>query len=124
MYNVQPGVNIDYANGSSELADQTVYSDDIIPFATINPSDSNPDLMYEISKQLELLFANQKNNADYTSMMNELGTVADEARNVSGNKEWQVYSNLKQYQYKYLQVLSEYVPQLLSKETFFNSVFK
>ena len=106
------------------MADQTVYSDDIIPFATINPGDSNPDLMYEISKQLELLFVDQKSNIDYKAMMNELDSVADEARNVSGNKDWQVYSNLKQYQYKYLQVLSEYVPKLLAKETFFNSVFK
>lgn len=124
LYNVQPGVNIDYANGSSELADQTVYSDDIIPFATFNPSDSNPDLMYEISKQLELLFVEQQNSADYTSMINELSSVADEARNVTGNKDWQVYSELKQCQYKYLQVLSEYVPKLLAKESFFSSVFK
>lgn len=124
LYNVQPGVNIDYANGKSELADQTVNSGDIIPFSTINPSDSNPDLMYEINKQLELLFADQKNNADYASLMNELGTVADEARNVSGNKDWQVYSALKQCQFKYVQVFSEYVPKLLAKEAFFNSVFK
>lgn len=124
LYNVQPGVNIDYANGKSELADHTVNADDIIPFATINPSDSNPDLMYEINKQLELLFADQKNNVAYTTMINELDCVADEARNVSGNKEWQRYSALKQCQYKYVQVLSEYVPKLLAKEEFFNSVFK
>ena len=124
LYNVQPGVNIDYANGKSELADQTIYADDIIPFATINPSDSNPDLMYEIGKQLELLFANQKNSADYTSMMNELDSVADEARNVSGNNDWQIYSKLKQYQYQYLQVLSEYVPRLLANEDFFTSAFQ
>lgn len=123
LYNVQPGVNIDYANGSSELADQTVFSDDIIPFATINPSNSNPDLMYEISKQLELLFANQKNNIEYKTMMNELDSVADEARNVSGNKDWQVYSKLKQYQYEYLQILSVYIPKLLANENFFKSAF-
>lgn len=124
LYNVQPGVNIDYANGKSELADQTIYADDIIPFSTVNPSDSNPDLMYEISKQLELLFANQKNSADYTSMMNELDSIADEARNVSGNNDWQIYSKLKQYQYKYLQVLSTHVPKLLANEEFFISTFK
>lgn len=87
-------------------------------------SDSNPDLMYELGKQLELLFANQKNSADYTSMINELDSVADEARNVSGNNDWQIYSKLKQYQYQYLQVLSEYVPRLLANEDFFTSAFQ
>lgn len=120
LYNVQPGVDIDYANGSSKLADQTINSDDFIPFAVDNPSDSNPDLMYEIRKQLELLFADQKNNSDYTAMMNELDSVADAARNVSGNKEWQVYSELKQRQYEYLQVITQYVPRLLSSEKFFH----
>lgn len=123
LYNVQPGVDIDYANGSSKLADQTINSDDFIPFAVNNPSDSNPDLMYEIRKQLELLFADQKNNSDYTSMMSELDSVADAARNVSGNKDWQVYSELKQRQYEYLQVLTQYVPKLLSNEKFFTSAF-
>ena len=123
LYNVQPGVDIDYANGSSKLADQTIYADDFIPFAVDNPGDSNPDLMYEIRKQLELLFENQKNNSDYTTMMNELDSVADAARNVSGNKEWQVYSELKQRQYEYLQVLTQYVPKLLSNEKFFTSAF-
>lgn len=80
--------------------------------------------MYEISKQLELLFENQKNSADYTSMMNELESVADEARNVSGSNDWQIYSKLKQYQYKYLQVLSTHVPKLLANEEFFKSVFR
>lgn len=123
LYNVQPGVNIDYANGSSKLADNTIESDDFIPFAVDNPSETNPDLMYEIRKQLELLFANQKNNSDYTAMMSELDSVADAARNVSGNKDWQVYSELKQRQYEYLQVLTQYVPKLLSNEKFFTSAF-
>lgn len=123
LYNVQPGVNIDYANGSSELADQTVHSDNMIPFATLNPNDSNPDLMYEIIKQLEILFADQKSTADFKAMMDELESVADEARNVSGDKDWKIYSELKQCQYKYLDVLSEYVPKLLANEKFFRSAF-
>lgn len=123
LYNVQPGVNIDYANGSSELADHTVSSDDIIPFAMLNPSDSNPDLMYEIIKQLEILFADQKSTADFKAMMDELESAADEARNVSGDKDWKVYSKIKQCQYKYLDVLTEYVPKLLANEKFFRSAF-
>lgn len=123
LYNVQPGVDIDYANGSSKLADDTIHSDDFIPFAVDNPSKNNSDLMYEIREQLEILFVNQKNNSDYTTMMGELDLVADAARNVSGNKDWQVYSALKRHQYEYMQVLIQYVPKLLSNEKFFTSAF-
>ena len=124
LYNVQPGINIDYSNGKSELADQTVHTDDIIPFATVNPSDSSPDLMYEIEKHLERLFANQQRSSEYSAMMNDLATIATAARNVSGEKDWQVYSKLKQYQYEYVSKLSEYVPRLLEKEAFFQSAIK
>ena len=124
LYNVQPGVNIDYANGSSERADEIFGKDNVLPFATMNPSGKNPDLMFEISKQLEILFEDQKNSSDYKVMMDELERIADEARSVSGDKEWKVYSELKKYQYEYVEKLSEYVPKLLSNEKFFNSVFK
>ena len=124
LYNVQPGVDIDYANGSSERADEIYGNDNVLPFATSNPSNANPDLMFEISKQLEILFKNQKKSNDYKSMMNDLELIADEARNVSGDKDWKVYSELKKYQYEYVEKLSEYVPKLLSNEKFFNSVFK
>ena len=123
LYNVQPGVDIDYANGSSERADEIFGNDNVLPFATSNPSNSNPDLMFEISKQLEILFKNQKNSSDYKSMMNDLELIADEARNVSGDKDWKVYSELKQYQYEYVEKLTEYVPKLLANEKFFKSVF-
>jgi hypothetical protein len=79
--------------------------------------------MYEISKQLEILFADQKSTADFKAMMDELESAADEARNVSGDKDWKVYSKIKQCQYKYLDVLTEYVPKLLANEKFFRSAF-
>lgn len=57
-------------------------------------------------------------------MMLELDSIANEARNISGNEGWKVYANLKQYQYDYLQALAEYVPKLLANEEFFTSAFK
>lgn len=123
-YNVQPGVDISYENGKNELADKTLNNNDILPFAIVNPNDQNPDLMYEISKQLEILFVGQKESANYKDMMRELQTVADEARNVGGMKKYEVYSALKEKQYDYMEVLSAYVPKLLSNEKFFKSAFK
>ena len=57
-------------------------------------------------------------------MMNELNLIADEARNVNGNKDWQIYAELKQYQYDFVEKLIEYVPGLLANESFFKAAFK
>lgn len=124
LYNVQPGIDINYANGTSELADQTIGAIGIIPFATSGAGDKNPDLMYEIMKHLEVLFSKQKSSAEYKSMMNDLKQIADEARNVGGNKDWQIYGKLKKCQYDFVEKLIEYVPELFAKESFFKAAFK
>lgn len=123
LYNVQPGVDINYANGKSKLADETIDANGIIPFVTDIPSACNPDLMFEIRSQLEILFINQKDTAEYKAMINDLDLIADEARTVGGDKSWKVYAELKQYQFDYMEILCEYVPKLLAKESFFRSAF-
>ena len=125
-YNVQPGVELNYANGENAVSDITFGANDIIPFAVTNPSDSNPDLIYEINKHLAILFDAQKNSSTYTSMINSITTIANEARAVGnhGENSAKCYILLKEYQYKYFDVLKSYVPLLLNKEEFFNSVFK
>ena len=123
-YNVQPGVDIDYSNGSSVIADCTVDNDYFIPFAINGADDSNPDLMWEIKDQLQILFAGQANNSEYTLMMHELENIETQARNVKGVKDWEVYKNLKPLQHSYMETLTEYVPRLLQNEKFFKEVFQ
>ena len=122
IYNVQPGININYANGDNYLADETINSKEIISFANVNPK-RNPDLMYEIEKQLEILFDGQKETKKYQDMMDKLDGVARKARSSGGMSDWKIYSKAKEYQYDYMNVLSEYVPELLKNEVFFKSVF-
>lgn len=123
IYNVQPGVNIDYANGSSERADLVFGQDKIIPFAMYNASDKNPDLMYEIGQELEILFSEQKESTQYRNMMNELTIIENETRRISGNKDVKGYQKLKEQQYKYVDCLSKYIPKLLKNEEFFSNKF-
>lgn len=130
-YNVQPGVKINYANGDNELSDLTIGAEVILPFATNNPSDSNPDLIYEINKHLAILFEDQKSSATYNTMMNDITSIAVEARALSnqydnndGGNKAKNYVFLKSLEYKYLEVLKSYVPKLLEKEEFFMSAFK
>lgn len=125
-YNVQPGVHVNYVTGDNELSDITFGADNILPFAVNNPSDQNPDLIYEMNKHLLILFEDQKNTGIFNSLKTELDSIAINARNVGAKGETpaKCYIDLKQYEYKYMEALKTYVPILLSKEEFFNSTFK
>ena len=124
-YNVQPGFDINYANGNNSVSDSTIGVKNILPFAVNNPSDNKPDLIYEMDKHLEILFEDQKNTSTYTSMINSITTIANEARAVGnhGENAASCYIALKEYQYEYFDVLKSYIPLLLNKEDFFKSAF-
>lgn len=124
-YNVQPGVDINYENGKSELSDVTFGSEYVIPFAIYNASENKPDLMYEINKHLDVIFEDQKRSATYISMENEIMEIADEARMVGFNDDNSAkdYIVLKKYEYKYFEILKSYVPMLLRRELFFTKTF-
>ena len=125
-YNVQPGVDLNYVTGDNELSDTTFLAENILPFAVFNANDGNPDLIYEMSRHLAMLFADQKNTSTYSAMMNQITTIANEARAVGyhGENAAQCYIALKEYQYQFFSVLRTYVPLLLARESFFTSAFK
>ena len=124
-YNVQPGIRINYATGENELSDLTVEAENILPFAVANPSDNNPDLIYEMNKHLEILFEDQKSSGIYASLMNDINSIAVGARSLDkdGYSTAQYYVSMKKKEYEYLDALKSYVPKLLEKEDFFSSVF-
>ena len=119
---MQPQVAIDYSTGENFFSDESNY----IPFAVINPSDNNRDLIFEMNKHLAILFEDQKETGTYISMMNDLNAIANEARaalNSSGS-DTEIRKILDKCQYEYFNVLKTYVPKLLEKEDFFNKTFK
>ena len=84
--------------------------------------------MFKIREELEVLFENEKNKKEYRAFDEALKRIENEARSAVANntdaKDWKTYMALKEDQYSYLKVLSEYIPKLLAKKTFFKSVFK
>lgn len=126
-YNVQPGIDINYLNGNNQVSDTLFEKDGCLPFSVFNASDSNPDLLYEMNKHLEILFKDQQSSSTYSSMMDTFATIADKARNLesgSYKNKMQYYVDLKQIQYEYFGALKSYVPLLLAEEPFFKSAFK
>lgn len=126
-YNVQPGIDINYISGKNELADKIYDVGNAIPFAVNNPSDDNPDLIYEMNKHLEILFGDQKdsNSSIYTMLMGDINSIAYEARSLGkiDEKPAQKYLKMKECEYKYFQTIKMYVPMLLKNEDFFNKTF-
>ena len=125
LYNVQPGVDINYRNGENTLSDRTVDSSAILPFAKSDPNSDDPDLIFAIEEQLDTLFGDQYESLTYISMKSDLEARAIEARN-SGfytDRQAKTYIEAKDIQYRYFQVLKAYVPLLLANEGFFASVF-
>lgn len=126
LYNVQPGVELNYSNGENKLSDCLYGESNVLPFAVYNANDNNPDLMYEMRKHLEIIFADQENSKGYDRMIADLSEVEDDARKSLSKTENDRanYIELYKYKYEYYNVLKKYVPKLLKKEKFFKNTFK
>lgn len=122
-YNIQPGVNISYTNGSSRKLDITSDGKYIIPFASFNGRNTI-NLIDEMNNHLELLFRDQKNSEIYGTLQREIKGIFIKDKDIQGNESLSDYLSIKVYAYKYLEVLKKFVPELLKKESFFNSVFQ
>ncbi len=128
-YNIQPGIEIDYSDGKSSVLELNSYDTDKIMFAKYNASETDPDLIFEIDKYLDVIFEDQKNSFSYSSLKNKIKMIANEARNY----EWKFKNGEKNKQEYYLNysgclsklynTLKLYVPELLLKEEFFGNVF-
>ena len=126
LYNVQPGVDLDYTTGHNETSYTTYQADNELPFAIYGACASKPDLIFEMTKHLEVLFSDQKASSTYIAMMNQIKMIASEARSVdnTGSFSDQSYYKLRVCEVDFYSVLRSYVPLLLAKEDFFKSAFK
>lgn len=118
-----------YAHVLEDYEAQTTYKNNVmIPFAHPNPSDDNPDLLYEMIKHLTVLFADQKHTYTYKSLMIELQMIAEEARKIAGTTGGvNTDEKFKKYHQSVLDctdVLNDYIYKLLKNENFWKKVFE
>lgn len=123
LYNVQPGIEINYADGNHYVSDSTHGNHKMIPFVVPNPSDDHPDLIYEMVKYLKKMFGTKGKCETLIKKLNEL---ANEARSIGnqGQSEARQYIMLMEYKQKIFEELRSDLPSLLKEERFFKKVFK
>lgn len=124
-YNIQPGIELNYTNGSSTVSDMLFENDSALPFVTNNPSEENPDLVFEMKKHLAILFDEPSTKSTFDAMISQIDTIANEARSVGSRGESPAicYMKLNKLQFQLFETLKSYVPLLLQKQEFFCSAF-
>lgn len=125
-FNVQPGVEINYATGKNSSAELTMYNKNVLYFAISNANEDNPDLLYEINKCIETVFEDQKGDRTYKNMMTAINNIANKSRTIGNgacSMKYEKYLELKELENKYYNILKSNIPELLEKEDFFKEAF-
>lgn len=105
----------------------------VIPLARNNASDEEPSLIYELKKYLPILFADQITDPkhiprNYEELMSKLNTIENDACKILNSKgslsETTDIGAYNECATELMSVLTDYIPPLLQKETFFIEVFE
>ena len=89
---------------------------------------SSPGIITELKEQLQIVFASQKNTWTFAALMQQLTDLGIRAEHNCGT--WGAIDNIEKcainqrYATELLDILSEYLPILLEKESFFSNRFK
>lgn len=106
----------------------------MIPFASSTPS-STPDLISEIIKHLEIIFADQKTESprQYNDLISDIQKIGEDARSISGNPDGTImqeqYEKMIYNVRELMKILigegdhKNYIHQMLLREDFFTDAF-
>lgn len=102
-------------------------TDVMMPLAQAHADVGHPDILSEIKRHLEIIFADQKETHKYNVLMQELDVIADEARSLAAtpggintDEKFLVFHGQVR---AVLTLLQDYVPNMLKEEGFFSKVF-
>jgi len=99
----------------------------MIAFANAHPSESNPDIFFEMDNACRILFSDQENTYKYSSLMQQMKTVAEKARSLQGKtggvRTLEDLETRVCYEKDLLDLIEAYIPLMLDDEDFFRNAF-
>lgn len=95
----------------------------IIPLVVFSPSEKNPDIIFELQKHSEILFAGQRLTGKMMHLKSRLSEIRYKIREDITNQEIHYSANYYKLANELMDILSETIPSLLRNESFFNTVF-
>ncbi len=117
-----------YVHVLGDYEAQTTWKNNVmIPFARPNASENNPDLLWDLTHCLKVLFQEQEKTRLYKDMLGELGKNANAARLLAGS--WgginsdEKFNEQKGIVKECIKILNEHVHKLLKEEDFWTDVF-
>lgn len=113
--------------GDHEAREGYKVTDVMMPLAQAHVDASNPDILSEVKRHLQVIFADQQDTHKYKALMQELDALAGDARalaattgGINSDEKFLVFHDQV---IGLLTLLQDYVPNMLKEEKFFTDVF-
>lgn len=95
----------------------------VMPLAVASPGEKNPDIIYEIQKHTEILFAGQRWTGKMTHLKAHLSSLRYNVRKDVSQSDQHYSKHYYSLANELMDLLSEAIPDLLQNESFFSKVF-
>lgn len=99
---------------------------DRIPLVRKIENASNPSLISDLKKHLQILFSEQTSSSDYRALIAKLDSIHRELRNILGNNDFPTHDNFDAYQDLANELMNEMkkrIPRLMENTNFFRTIF-
>lgn len=101
-------------------------SKDRIPLVRKTENESNPSLIFDLKKHLQILFGGQTSSSDYRALIAKLDSIHSELRDILGNNDFPTPDNFDAYQDMANELMNEMkkrIPRLMEDSNFFTTIF-
>lgn len=101
-------------------------SKDRIPLVRKTEIESNPSLIYDLKKHLQILFSEQTSSSDYRALVAKLDIIHSKIRNFLGNDDFPTPDNFDAYQNMANELMNEMkkrIPRLMEDSNFYTAIF-
>ena len=101
-------------------------SKDRIPLVRKTENESNPSLIFDLKKHLQILFSEQIGSSDYRALIAKLDSLHTKLRKILGNNDFPTPDQYDTYQDLANELMDEMkkrIPRLMEDSTFFTTIF-